>query len=130
MLPKESSMSDPSDPSEDRPASDAGAAALTLAGLIAAFGVASCCGLPLLLAAFGLGTAWLGDFALLAAPHRAFLLVGAAVCLAGAIVLLWQQRSAAACSPGAICARPAMRGVIVIGLLVGLVLLYLGYAYA
>jgi len=83
-----------------------------------------------LLAAVGLGTAWLGGFALLAAPHRALLLAGAAVCLVGAAVLLWQQRKAAACSPGAICARPVMRGVTVIGLLVGLALLYLGYAYA
>src|SRR6266403_3192327 len=128
MLPKRSTMSDFSDPSEDRPAREAGAAVLTLAGLVAAFGVASCCGLPFLLAAFGLGTAWLGGFALLAAPHRALLLAGAAVCLVGAAVLLWQQRKAAGCSPGAICARPIMRSVTVIGLFVGLALLYLGYA--
>ena len=61
---------------------------------------------------------------------RPFLLAGAAVCLVGAAVLLWQQRKAAACSPDAICARPAIRSVTVIGLLVGLALLYLGYAYA
>jgi mercuric ion transport protein len=123
-------LSDLSNPSEDRPARGAGAVLLTLTGLVAAFGVASCCGLPFLLATFGLGTAWLGGFALLAAPHRAFLLAGAATCLVGAAVLLWQQRSAAACPPGAICARPAMRGITMSGLLVGLVLLYLGYAYA
>ncbi len=123
-------MSDLSNTLDDRPARGAGAVLLTLTGLVAAFGVASCCGLPLLLATFGLGTAWLGGFALLAAPHRAFLLAGAAVCFVGAAVLLWQRRSAAACSPGAICARPAMRGVTMSGLLVGVVLLYLGYAYA
>ena len=123
-------MSDLTDPSEDRPARGAGTALLTLAGVVGAFGVASCCGLPFLLATFGLGTAWLGGFALLAAPHRAFLLAGAAICLVGAAVLLWQQRSAAVCSPSAICARPAMRGVTMSGLLVGVVLLYLGYAYA
>jgi hypothetical protein len=39
-------------------------------GLAAAFGLASCCGLPFLLASMGLGTAWLTGFALLAAPHR------------------------------------------------------------
>src|ERR1700736_4589567 len=57
---KESTMSDLTDPSEDRPARGAGATLLTLAGVVGAFGVASCCGLPFLLATFGLGTAWLG----------------------------------------------------------------------
>lgn len=123
-------MADLSVAPDDRPTRGAGAVALTAAGLVAAFGVASCCGLPFLLATAGLGTAWLGGFALLAAPHRAFLLAAATACLAGAAVLLWRQRSVALCAPGAICARPAIRGVTLIGLLVGLALLYLGYAYA
>jgi mercuric ion transport protein len=123
-------MSDFTTGSPDQPARGAGAVLLTLAGLAAAFGVASCCGLPFLLATLGLGTAWLGGFALLAAPHRVFLLAAAAVCLVGAAVLLWRQRGAVACAPGAICARPVVRSITVIGLLVGTVLLYLGYAYA
>ena len=123
-------MSDMSDAPEDRPTRGAGAVALTAAGVVAAFGVASCCGLPFLLATAGLGTAWLGGFALMAAPYRAVLLAVAAVCLVGAAVLLWRQRSVSLCAPGAICARPAVRGVTLACLLVGLVLLYLGYAYA
>lgn len=119
-----------SDAPEDRPAGGASAVLLTAAGLAAAFGVASCCGLPFLLATAGLGTAWLGGFALLAAPHRMFLLAAATVCLAGAALLLWRQRSHAVCAPGAICSRPMIRGATMVGLLVGLVLLYLGYAYA
>jgi mercuric ion transport protein len=59
-----------------------------------------------------------------------FLLAGATICLVGAAVLLWRQRSVKVCAPGAICSRPAIRGVTLAGLLVGLVLLYLGYAYA
>jgi mercuric ion transport protein len=104
--------------------------ALTAAGVVAAFGVASCCGLPLLLATAGLGTAWLGGFALMAAPHRMFLLAAATVGLMGAAVLLWRQRSLTVCTPGAICARPAVRSVTLAFLLVGLTLLYLGFAYA
>ena len=107
-----------------------GSALLTLGGLAAAFGVASCCGLPFLLATAGIGTAWLTGFALLAAPHRSILLIVAAACLAGAAVLLGRQRSVALCAPGAICSRPAVRGATLVGLLVGLVLLYLGYVYA
>jgi mercuric ion transport protein len=123
-------MSDLSKGPEDQPARGVGAVALTAAGLIAAFGVASCCGLPFLLATAGLGTAWLGGFALMAAPHRMLLLAAATVCLVGAAVLLWRQRRAAVCAPGAICSRPAIRGATLAGLLVGLVLLCLGYAYA
>lgn len=123
-------MSDVSNIPEDRPARGAGAVVLTAAGVAAAFGVASCCGLPFLLATAGLGTAWLGGFALMAAPHRAFLLAAATVCLVGAAILLWRQRCVAVCAPGAMCARPAVRGITLACLLVGLVLLYLGYAYA
>jgi hypothetical protein len=74
--------------SRDHPTRGFGAVALTLSGLVAAFGVASCCGLPLMLATLGLGTAWLGGFALLAAPHRLFLLAAATLCLAGAAALV------------------------------------------
>ena len=54
----------------DRPLRGAGAAALTLGGLRAAFGAASCCALPILLSGAGLGTAWLGGVAELATPYR------------------------------------------------------------
>src|SRR4051812_35378057 len=70
---------------------------LTLAGLAAAFGVASCCALPLLLATAGLGTAWLTSIALLSEPHRAFLLGAAGICLVSGGVLLWWQGGATAC---------------------------------
>lgn len=123
-------MSEPSDTSGDRPTRGTGAVVLTAAGLVAAFGVASCCGLPFLLATAGLGTAWLGGFALLAAPHRMLLIATATICLAGAAILLWRQRSVAVCRPGAACSRPAIRGATLVGIFVGLVLLYLGYAYA
>jgi mercuric ion transport protein len=122
-------MPELSDVSRDQPTRGFGAVALTLGGLAAAFGVAACCGLPFMLATLGLGTAWLGGFALLAAPYRPFLLAAATVCLAGAAVLLWRQR-AAVCVPGAVCTRPTVRRATVIGLLVGMVLLYLGYTYA
>src|SRR5215472_10946782 len=65
--------------SPDQPTRGSGAVLLTLGSLFAAFGVASCCGLPFMLATLGLGTAWLGGFALLAAPHRLFLLAAATV---------------------------------------------------
>jgi mercuric ion transport protein len=114
----------------DRPLRGAGAALLTLGGLGAAFGAASCCALPFLLAGAGLGTAWLGGVAELASPYRVPLLAISAVSLLSGGVALWRQRTPAYCAPGALCARPLARHLTLLGLLLGAVLLYLGYTYA
>lgn len=114
-----------------RPAVGSGAALFTLAGLAAAFGLASCCALPLLLTTIGVSTAWLGSLALIAAPHRGVLLAVGALCLLGGAMLLWrQQRAAAACGPNGVCTPPAIRALTLIGLLIGLGLLWAGYTYA
>jgi mercuric ion transport protein len=115
---------------EASPALGTGSILLTLSGLAAAFGVASCCGLPFLLASAGLGTAWLTGFALLAAPHRSILLIVGAAGLAGGALLFWRQQRVATCTPGAFCTRPVVRSLMLSGLLLGAVLLYLGYTYA
>ena len=113
------------------PVQGSGAVLLTAGGLVAAFSVASCCGLPFILATLGLGTAWLYGIAVLAAPHRAILLTAAGVFLAGGAILMWRQRQmSAVCAPGGLCTKPAVRGITMAGLLAGFVLLYLGYAYA
>jgi mercuric ion transport protein len=121
----------PSDQAPDgQPLRDTGATLLTLGGIAAAFGVASCCGLPFLLATLGVSSAWLGGIALLAAPHRPLLLWAGAICLAAGAVLLWRRQPATACSPGAVCSRPAVRGLTIAGLAVGVALLTIGYLYA
>jgi mercuric ion transport protein len=108
-----------------------GAVILTAGGLAAAFAGASCCGLPFILTTLGLGTAWFYGIAVLAAPHRAILLPVAALCLAGGAALLWRQRrTVAVCAPGGVCDRPGVRALTALGLAAGIVLLYLGYAYA
>jgi hypothetical protein len=76
-------------PAVRRPASGSGAVLFTVGGLAAAFGLASCCALPLLLTTIGVSTAWLGGVGLLAAPHRGVLLVIGALCLVGGAALLW-----------------------------------------
>lgn len=103
---------------------------LTAAGIAAAFGAAACCALPLLLAGAGLGTAWLGGVALIAAPHRPILLVAAAALLVAGAAVLWRQhRAARACAVDGACARPAYRLATLVGLLLGAGLLGLGYVY-
>lgn len=107
-----------------------GAVSLALGGIAAAFGVAACCALPFLLASAGIGAAWLGGIAVVAAPYRTPLLVIGALCLlAGAVLLLRQQIAASRCGPGGVCTPAAMRIVTLIGLLIGAVLLWLGYRY-
>jgi mercuric ion transport protein len=101
-----------------------------LSGLGAAFGVASCCGLPFLLATAGLSSAWLSGIALFAAPHRSLLLAMAALCLAAGAGLLWRRQPAGTCATGFVCAKSMVRGMTMIGLMAGLVLLVIGYLYA
>ena len=125
-------MSDIADnkPMTPRPAMGSGAMLVTLGGLAAAFGVASCCALPLLLTTLGIGTAWLGGVALLAEPYRGVLLAIGALCLPGGAVLLWrQQRAAATCGPSGVCTPRTVRALILSGLVTGAVLLWAGYTY-
>jgi mercuric ion transport protein len=49
-------MPDLSNTLRGQPTRGFGAVLLTLGGVVAAFGVASCCGLPFILATLGLGT--------------------------------------------------------------------------
>lgn len=117
-------------PKAERPIHARGAAFLTVGGIAAAFGVASCCALPILLTTAGLSAAWLGGVAELAAPFRALLLWLSALCLLGGAVLLWRiQRGAMLCGPDGVCTPPLVRAALFLGLVVGAVLLYLGYTY-
>ena len=103
---------------------------LTVAGLAAAFGVAACCALPLLLISLGLGTAWLSGVASFAEPNRNLLLMFAALALGAGSFFLWrQQRYAATCGANRICTPPAVRVLTLAGLIVGVVLLIAGYLY-
>lgn len=107
-----------------------GSSILTLGGLSAAFSVAACCALPLLLSSVGVGAVWLSSVALTAAPLRNQLLAMSALALAGGAVLLWrQQRTAAACSSAG-CVSLSLRVLTIIGLLLGAGLLWAGYTYA
>src|SRR5436190_10004005 len=112
----------------ERPLEDVGIVALTVGGFSAAFGLASCCALPILLSTAGVGTAWLTEIAVASIPHRSALLLIGFLCLASGAVLLFRRRKAA-CTPGSICSSTPVRALTVVGLLAGFVLLYLGYVY-
>lgn len=120
----------PGPPELHRSSGARGAAVLTLGGIAAAFGVASCCALPILLTTAGLGAGWLSGIAIAASPYRTVLLSLSALFLIGGAILLWrQQRRAMTCGPDGVCTPPVVRAGLLIGLLLGATLLWLGYSY-
>ena len=96
-------------------------ALFTVGGIAAAFGLAACCALPMLLLSLGFGTAWLVGIGFYAGMHRPeFLAVAMAGLIGGAVTLLVYRKRIS------IAARSIMSG----GLLAGTVMLYYGYIYA
>ena len=97
---------------------------LAAGGLLAAFGVASCCALPIALSLLGISAASLVGVGYLAAQYQQELFYGAVVCLGAAAFIMWRQRRAPLCAPGAACERPTLDWsskiafVLAIGLLV------------
>jgi mercuric ion transport protein len=95
--------------SQARPGKGANAAKAVLAagGLLAAFGVASCCALPIALSLLGIGAASLVGIGFLAAQYQQELFYAAVACLGAAAFLTVRpfftvrQRTAGACTPGA-----------------------------
>ena len=81
---------------------------LAAGGLLAAFGVASCCALPVALSLLGISAASLVGIGYLAAQFQRELLYGSVICLAAAGFIMWRQRQARLCTPGEACLRPAM----------------------
>ncbi|WP_299110078.1 mercuric reductase [uncultured Bradyrhizobium sp.] len=107
-----------------------GALLLAFGAIVSAFGVASCCALPILLTTAGVSVGWLVGIAVAAAPYRAPLLGLSALCLVGGAIMLWrQQRVAMTCGSDSACAPPALRAMVLVGLAVGAILLWLGYSY-
>jgi mercuric ion transport protein len=81
---------------------------LAAGGLLAAFGVASCCALPVALSLLGISAASLVGVGYLAAQYQRELFFGAVICLGAAAFIMWRQRRARLCAPGAACSRPTV----------------------
>ncbi len=77
-----------------------GTSVLTLGGLAAAFGAASCCALPMTLGLVGLGSGWLFQVALVAGPYQSALLWIALVCVGVGLALAHWRRPAVVCATG------------------------------
>ena len=91
-----------------------GAIAFLAGGYASALSAAACCGLPVLLASAGIGTAWLLPVARLAGPYADWLAITALALMAASLVLV--LRAPRICSPGALCASLPFRATMIAGL--------------
>ncbi|SRR5216683_2941003 len=107
--------------------SRSGSGALFVGGLAATL-ASTCCLGPLVLVAFGLSGAWIGNLTLLE-PYRPLFIAGALMALffAGRRIFRPTQE----CDPGEVCAMPRTRRVykILFGVVSALVLIALVYPY-
>jgi mercuric ion transport protein len=117
----------PASPGSSEARHDTAKTALVAGGLLAAFGVASCCALPIALSIFGISAAFLVGIGTFAAQYQRELFYAAVVCLGGAAFVMWRQSRARACAPGGICERPALRWVGALGIAVAVGLLGLTF---
>ena len=85
---------------------DAVKTVLAAGGLLAAFGVASCCALPVALSLLGISAASLVGIGYLAAQYQQELFYAAAICLGASAFIMVRQRRARVCAPGTACASP------------------------
>lgn len=91
-----------------------GAFALLAGGYASAFSAAACCGLPVLLASAGLGTAWLLPVARVAGPFADWLALAAlGLLLASGMLLLRRPKR---CLPGGLCASGTFRAAMLVAL--------------
>jgi len=77
-------------------------------GLLAAFGVASCCALPVALSLLGISAASLIGVGYLAAQYQQELFYAAAICLGASAFIMMRQRRTRLCAPGTACASPIL----------------------
>ena len=87
---------------------DAAKVVFATGSLLAAFGVASCCALPVALSLLGISAASLVGIGYLAASYQQELLYGAVLCLVAAAFVMWRQRKTRLCSGDTACARPTL----------------------
>ena len=102
-----------------------GIMALSAAGLASAFAVASCCALPIIFAALGLGAFWFAPVGSAAMPYDGPLTALAVAGLLLSVVLV--MRASSTCAPGDLCGRPLFRWGIICIALVGALFLVLSW---
>jgi mercuric ion transport protein len=91
-----------------------GAAWLSVGGILAGLGAASCCVLPFLLFTAGISGAWIANLTALE-PYRFYFAGAAVVCIGFGFYRVYSG-AAAACAEDSYCARPVSHGIAKFGL--------------
>src|SRR5215472_13886759 len=86
-----------------------GAAALSIGGILAALGAASCCVVPFALFMVGIGGAWIADLTALE-PYQPVFAAVALGCLGGGF-LLARRKSTLVCAEGSFFCSPRSRRI-------------------
>lgn len=81
---------------------------LAAGGLLAAFGVASCCALPFALSLLGISAVSLVGIGYLAAQYQQVLFYAAAICLGATAFIMIRQRRRRTCDPDGACSSPML----------------------
>jgi mercuric ion transport protein len=102
---------------------------LSIGGIIAAIGAASCCVIPFALFLVGVSGAWIGNLTALEPYQPIFAAVALGFIGYGAYLVYWKPK--AACAEGSYCARPASSRMARIGLWSAgtLVVIAVGFPY-
>lgn len=94
---------------------------LSIGGILAALGAATCCVVPFGLFFAGVSGAWIGNLTALK-PYQPLFLALAAVCLGTGFYFVYRKPKAAECVEGSYCARPSSRRLTKIGLWIATIL--------
>lgn len=102
---------------------------LSVGGILAALGAASCCVIPFALFLVGVSGAWIGHLTALEPYQPAFAAIALGFVGYGAYLVYWKPK--AACAEGSYCARPASGRLAKIGLwsAAALVVVAVGFPY-
>lgn len=87
---------------------DAVKTVFAVGGFLAAFGVASCCALPIAMSLLGISAVSLVGIGYLAAQYQQELLYAAAICLGASAFVMVRQRRAQSCATGTAFTRPIL----------------------
>ena len=107
-----------------------GATLLSVGGILAALGAATCCVVPFALFIAGVSGAWIGNLTALK-PYQPLFVGIAIVCLGFGFYSVYRKPKAADCAEGSYCARPSSGRNAKIGLWLATVLIViaLGFPY-
>ncbi|MGO4562096.1 mercuric transporter MerT family protein [Rhizobiales bacterium 3FA27D7] len=105
-----------------------GAALLSIGGIVAALGAATCCVVPFALFFAGISGAWIGNLTAFE-PYQPVFVTIALACLGYGFYLVYRKPRVTECVEGSYCARPSSHRNAKIGLWIATVLIIVAMGF-